>query len=46
MDILFEKGTVLKFSELIDYSEGSIVSKQVLKNEGEKIIIFSFDKGQ
>lgn len=46
MNELFEKGKALKFSELIDYSEGGIISKQVLKNEAGNITLFSFDKGQ
>jgi quercetin dioxygenase-like cupin family protein len=45
MNNVFEKGTVLNFTELIDYSEGGIVSKQVLKCEAGKIILFSFEKG-
>jgi quercetin dioxygenase-like cupin family protein len=45
MDI-FEKGKVLKLSALIDYSDGGVVSKQVLKSEPGNITLFSFDKGQ
>jgi len=46
MEELFKKGTVLNFEKLIDYSEGGIVSKQVLKNEAGNVTLFSFDKGQ
>lgn len=31
---------------LVDYSEGGVVSKQVLKNDVGNVTLFSFDKGQ
>ena len=40
----FEKGILLNFKELIDYSDGGVVSKQVLKNAAGNITLFSFDK--
>ncbi|MDF9834290.1 quercetin dioxygenase-like cupin family protein [Ereboglobus sp. PH5-5] len=43
---MFEKGKILEFAALADYSEGGIVSKQVLKNEAGNITLFAFDKGQ
>lgn len=46
MDNIFEKGMVLNLIQLIDYSEGGIVSKQVLKSNAGNITLFSFDKGQ
>lgn len=46
MDNIFEKGTVLDLSNLIDYSSGGIISKQLLKNAAGNITLFSFDKGQ
>lgn len=46
MNELFEKGKVLKLSALINYSEGGVISKQVLKNEAGNITLFSFDKEQ
>jgi quercetin dioxygenase-like cupin family protein len=46
MSNVFEKGAILKFTELIDYSDGGINSKQVLKSEAGNITLFSFDKGQ
>ena len=42
----FEKGVILNLPSLVDYSEGGVVSKQVLKNEVGNITLFSFDKGQ
>ncbi len=46
MSELFSKGTILKFNEMIDYSEGGVISKQVLKNAAGNITLFSFDEGQ
>lgn len=46
MSDIFEKGKALKLSTLVDYSEGGVISKQVLKNEAGNITLFSFDKGQ
>lgn len=46
MSEIFEKGKVLNFEQLIDYSGGGVVSKQVLKNDAGNITLFSFDKGQ
>jgi quercetin dioxygenase-like cupin family protein len=42
----FEKAKVFIFSESIDYSEGGIVSKTVLKKQTGNISLFSFDKGE
>ncbi len=46
MSTTFEKGVVFDFASLIDYSQGGVVSKQVLKNEVGNITLFSFDAGQ
>ncbi len=35
-----------KLSELVDYQDGSIVSKEIIKNEKGTITLFAFDKGQ
>ena len=40
----FEKATVLNFKTMINYAEGGVVSKQVLKNSAGNITLFSFDK--
>ena len=42
----FEKAKVFIFGESIDYSEGGIVSKTVLKKQTGNISIFSFAKGE
>lgn len=35
-----------KLSKLVDYQKGSIVSKEIIKNEKGTITLFAFDKGQ
>jgi quercetin dioxygenase-like cupin family protein len=42
----FEKAKVFSFNESVDYSEGGIVSKTVLKKETGNISLFSFVKGE
>ncbi len=42
----FAKGTVFDLSQQIEYSEGGIISKQVLKNQVGNVTLFSFDKEQ
>jgi quercetin dioxygenase-like cupin family protein len=35
-----------KLSELVDYQEGSVVSKEIIKSEKGTVTLFAFDKGQ
>jgi quercetin dioxygenase-like cupin family protein len=42
----FQKSKVYSFNESIDYSDGGIVSKTVLKKQSGNISLFSFDKGE
>ena len=42
----FEKGKVFSFNDSVEYSDGGIVSKTVLKKETGNISLFSFDKGE
>jgi quercetin dioxygenase-like cupin family protein len=42
----FEKAKVFSFNESVDYSEGGIVSKTVLKKQTGNISLFSFAKGE
>jgi quercetin dioxygenase-like cupin family protein len=42
----FEKARVFNFNDSIEYSEGGIVSKTVLKKETGNISLFSFDRGE
>ena len=37
---------ILSMHGLIDYQEGSIVSRVMLKSEGGNVTMFAFDKGQ
>lgn len=46
MEVLFNTGKVLNLEEMVEYSEGGIISKQVLKNPAGNLTLFSFDKGQ
>lgn len=46
MNEVFEKGAILNMAEMIEYSAGGVISKQVLKNEAGNITLFSFDRGQ
>jgi quercetin dioxygenase-like cupin family protein len=42
----FDKSKVFSFNGSVDYSDGGIVSKTVLKKETGNISLFSFDKGE
>lgn len=46
MQETFSKGKVLKLEEMVEYSSGGAISKQVLKNQSGNITLFSFDQGQ
>ena len=39
-------GSAVKLSELVDYQDGSIVSKEIIKAEKGTVTLFAFDKGQ
>ena len=39
-------GQVAKLSDLVDYQEGSIVSKEIIRNDKGTVTLFAFDKGQ
>jgi len=42
----FEKAKVFSFNDSVEYSDGGIVSKTVLKKETGNISLFSFAKGE
>lgn len=42
----FEKGKVFSMEQSVDYASGGVISKQVLKEKGGNVTLFSFDKGQ
>jgi quercetin dioxygenase-like cupin family protein len=46
MEELFTKGSALNLENMIEYSSGGVISKQVLKNPAGNITLFSFDQGQ
>ncbi|MDO5655283.1 MAG: cupin domain-containing protein [Flavobacteriaceae bacterium] len=40
----FEKGKIFNLKTMIEYAEGGVISKQILKNPAGNITLFSFDK--
>ena len=42
----FVKDKVFSFDKEVDYSDGAIVSKNVLKRDTGNISLFAFDKGE
>ena len=46
MEQSFKKGIVLHLASLVEYSEGGIISKQLIKSPAGNITLFSFDKGE
>ncbi len=42
----FEKDKVFRFDNEVEYSNGAIVSKNVLKRDTGNISLFAFDKGE
>lgn len=43
---LFAKATVFGLEQQIEYANGGVVSKQILKNPAGNVTLFSFDQGQ
>ncbi len=41
-----EKSKVLRFDELIDYQEGSVVSREIIRKKTGTVTIFAFDEGE
>ena len=41
-----EKERVINLKDLVDYSEGQVVSKTLVQNELVSMTVFSFDKGE
>ena len=42
----FEKETVFSLEDVIEYTQGGVISKQVTKSKGGNLTLFSFDKEQ
>jgi quercetin dioxygenase-like cupin family protein len=40
------KPEVLRLSDLVDYQEGSVVSREILKKQTGTVTLFAFDEGQ
>ena len=40
------KGKVLKVEDLIEYQEGSVVSREILRKDTGTVTIFAFDEGE
>ena len=40
------KGKVLKTADLIEYQDGSVVSREIIKKDTGTVTIFAFDKGE
>ena len=41
-----KKGVVLNLASLVEYSEGGVISKQLIKSPAGNVTLFSFDKGE
>lgn len=41
-----EKNTKLELKDLVDYTEGQVVSKTLVQNDAVSMTLFSFDKGE
>ncbi|MDD4921223.1 MAG: cupin domain-containing protein [Bacteroidales bacterium] len=46
MQEIFGKGKVLNLEDMVEYSSGGVISKQILKNQAGNLTLFSFDQGQ
>ncbi len=40
------KSTILKIADLVSYQEGSVVSRQITKEDAGNVTLFAFDAGQ
>lgn len=41
-----KKPEVLKLEKLVDYQEGSVVSREIIKKQSGTVTLFAFDEGQ
>ena len=42
----FKKSEIFVFQDMVEYSAGGVVSKQVIKTEKGNVTLFAFDKGE
>jgi quercetin dioxygenase-like cupin family protein len=40
------RGKVIRIQDLVDYQEGSVVSRQIIKKDAGNVTIFAFDKDE
>lgn len=45
-DVKQLKGQILDSVSLVDYQVGSIVSREIIKNDGGRVTLFAFDEDQ
>jgi len=43
---MIDKKKALNLAKIIEYQEGSVVSKELLKSNSDNITLFAFDEGQ
>lgn len=41
-----ERAKTFNFSELVDYADGSVVSRTIIKKPSGTVTVFAFDKGE
>ena len=46
MEDMFQMGVVLDLCKLVEYSKGTISSRQLVKSPAGNITLFAFDEGQ
>ncbi len=42
----FERGMSFRFSEVVDYAVGAVVSRTIIKKQTGTVTVFAFDKGE
>jgi quercetin dioxygenase-like cupin family protein len=42
----FQKSTVLKLADLVNYQAGAVVSRTIIEDKSGNVTLFAFDKGQ
>ena len=43
---MYEKATIYETEKLVEYQEGSVVSKEIIKKETGTVTVFAFDKNE
>jgi len=43
---MFDSKKIFRLAEVVDYQDGSIVSKEIVKGDTGNVTLFAFDKGQ